>query len=99
MPLRERETLSEQLEVCVFAERDLTRPVPKFELLCDSNPATTLTGTAADITVQRILVRLGVSRGMAAMLLDNFRDAVAHFGRHPVTVPMSKEKSSGFNHL
>jgi hypothetical protein len=24
---------------------------------------------------------------------------VAHFSRHPVTVPMSKEESSGFNHL
>ena len=36
---------------------------------------------------------------MAALLLDDFRDAVAHFGKHPVTVPMSKEESTGFNHL
>lgn len=62
-------------------------------------PAYTLTGTAADTAVQRILVRLGVSRDMASLLLDDFRDAVSHFGRHPVTVPMSKEESSGFNHL
>ena len=62
-------------------------------------PAYTLTGTAADIAVQRILVRLGVSRDMAALLLDDFRDAVAHFSKHPVTVPMSKEESSGFSHL
>jgi glutamate decarboxylase len=62
-------------------------------------PAYTLTGTAADISVQRILVRLGVSRDLASMLLGDFGDAVAHFGRHPVTVPMSKAESSGFNHL
>ena len=29
MPLHERDTVSEQLEDCVFAGRDLTRPVPK----------------------------------------------------------------------
>ena len=62
-------------------------------------PAYTLTGSASDIAVQRILVRLGVSQDMAALLLDDFRDAVAHFGKHPVTVPMSKEESGGFNHL
>ncbi len=62
-------------------------------------PAYTLTGTASDIAVQRILVRLGVSRDMAALLLDDFRDAVAHFGKHPVTVSMTKEESGGFSHL
>ena len=62
-------------------------------------PAYTLTGTAADIPVQRILVRLGVSQDMASLLLDDFQAAVAHFSRHPVTVPMSKEESSGFSHL
>ena len=62
-------------------------------------PAYTLTGTASDIAVQRILVRLGVSRDLASLLLDDFRDAVAHFGKHPVTVPMSKVESAGFNHL
>jgi glutamate decarboxylase len=62
-------------------------------------PAYTLTGTAADIPVQRILVRLGVSQDMASLLIEDFQAAVAHFSRHPVTVPMSKEESSGFSHL
>ncbi len=62
-------------------------------------PAYTLTGTASDIAVQRILVRMGVSRDMASLLMDDFRDAVAHFGKHPVTVPMTKQESGGFNHL
>ena len=62
-------------------------------------PAYTLTGTASDISVQRVLVRLGVSRDLISLLLDDFRDAVAHFGKHPITVPMSKQEASGFNHL
>ncbi len=62
-------------------------------------PAYTLTGTAADIAAQRILVRLGVSQDMASLLLDDFTGAVAHFSKHPVTVPMSKEESGGFSHL
>ena len=60
---------------------------------------TPLTGTASDIPVQRILVRQGVSRDLASLLLDDFRDAVAHFDKHPVTVPMTKEESGGFSHL
>ena len=35
----------------------------------------------------------------APLLLDDFRDAVAHFDKHPVTVSMTKEESSGFSHL
>ena len=61
-------------------------------------PAYTLTGTASDIAVQR-MVRIGVSQDMAALLLDDFRDAVAHFSKHPVTVSMTKEESGGFSHL
>src|SRR6185295_6517833 len=62
-------------------------------------PAYTLTRAAADIAVQRILVRLGVSQDMASLLLDDFRDAVAHFSKHPVTVSMTKQESGGFSHL
>ena len=62
-------------------------------------PAYTLTGSASDIAAQRILVRLGVSRDMAALLVDDFRDSVAHFARHPVTVSMTKQESGGFTHL
>jgi len=62
-------------------------------------PAYPLTGTASDIAVQRILVRQGVSLDLAAILLDDIRDAIAHFDRHPVTVSMSAQESSGFSHL
>jgi glutamate decarboxylase len=62
-------------------------------------PAYTLTGTASDIPVQRILVRLGVSRDLASLLLGDFATTVEHFAKHPVTVSMSKEESGGFSHL
>jgi glutamate decarboxylase len=62
-------------------------------------PAYTLTGDASDIAVQRILVRQGVTRDLASILLDDMRDAIAHFDKHPRAVPMTAEESSGFNHL
>jgi glutamate decarboxylase len=62
-------------------------------------PAYTLTGDASDIAVQRILVRQGVTRDLAEILLRDFRDAIAHFDKHPRTSHMTAEESSGFNHL
>jgi len=54
---------------------------------------------ARDYRVQRVLIRLGVSRDLASLLLDDFAAAVAHFGRHPVSVPLSEEESGTFNRL
>ena len=62
-------------------------------------PAYPLTGEVSDIAVQRILVRQGVSRDLASLLMDDMRDAVGHFDKHPVSVPMSKEEAAGFSHL
>jgi glutamate decarboxylase len=62
-------------------------------------PAYPLTGSVSDISVQRILVRQGVSRDLAGLLLEDMEQSIAHFDRHPVTVPMTKEESGGFSHL
>jgi glutamate decarboxylase len=62
-------------------------------------PAYTLTGSASDIAVQRILVRQGVDRDLATLLLDDFQTAVSHFDRHPVSVAMTPAEAGGFNHL
>ena len=62
-------------------------------------PAYPLTGSVADISVQRILVRQGVSRDLAGLLLDDMTQAISHFDRHPVTVSMTREESGGFSHL
>jgi glutamate decarboxylase len=62
-------------------------------------PAYPLTGSVSDVAVQRILVRQGVSRDLAGLLLDDFAQSIRHFDRHPTTVPMTKEESGGFSHL
>ena len=49
--------------------------------------------------VQRILVRQGVSRDLANLLLGDIRESIAHFDKHPVSVAMTKEESGGFSHL
>ncbi len=62
-------------------------------------PAYPLTGSVSDISVQRILVRQGVSRDLASLLLEDVRESIAHFDKHPVSVAMTKEESGGFSHL
>jgi glutamate decarboxylase len=62
-------------------------------------PAYTLTGEASDIAVQRVLVRQGVTRDLVSILLDHLHDAISHFDKHPRSVPMTAEESTGFNHL
>jgi glutamate decarboxylase len=62
-------------------------------------PAYPLTGSVSDISVQRILVRQGVSRDLATLLLQDIEQAIRHFDKHPVSVAMTKEESGGFSHL
>jgi glutamate decarboxylase len=62
-------------------------------------PAYPLTGSVSDIAVQRILVRQGVSRDLCGLLVDDMEQSIAHFGRHPVSVSMTRQESGGFSHL
>jgi glutamate decarboxylase len=62
-------------------------------------PAYPLTGGLSEVAVQRILVRQGVSRDLASLLLDDIETSIAHFSKHPVSVGMTKEEAGGFNHL
>jgi glutamate decarboxylase len=62
-------------------------------------PAYPLTGSVSDIAVQRILVRQGVSRDLAVLLLDDITSSIEHFGNHPITVGMTQQESGGFSHL
>jgi glutamate decarboxylase len=62
-------------------------------------PAYPLTGSVSDVTVQRILVRQGLDRDLAALLLADFEASVKYFDKHPVTVAMTSEEAGGFNHL
>jgi len=61
-------------------------------------PAYSLPANCEDIVVQRILVRQGVSRDLADMLLHHFREAIEYFQKRPVSVPLTAEDASGFHH-
>jgi len=61
-------------------------------------PAYTMPAHRQDMAVQRILVKQGFSRDLASLLMKDYRDAVAHFDRHPVTSPLTEKEAGGFNH-
>ncbi|MEM8662801.1 MAG: glutamate decarboxylase, partial [Pseudomonadota bacterium] len=61
-------------------------------------PAFNLIDEASGITVVRIMVRQGVSRDMAQLLLDDIVRAIEHFERHPVTAPLTQEEHGGYTH-
>ncbi len=73
-----------------FADRLRTRgwQVPAYSMPADRE----------DLVVQRILVRHGVSRDLASLLIDDIKRALEYFEAHPVTKPLTESEASGFNH-
>jgi glutamate decarboxylase len=61
-------------------------------------PAYTMPANRQDLAIQRILVRQGFSRDLATLLMEDYRDALAHFGRHPVGSPLSEDEAGSFHH-
>lgn len=61
-------------------------------------PAYSLPANREDLVIQRILVRHGVSRDLATLLLEDIRRSLDYFGTHPVSVPLSEQEGSGFHH-
>jgi glutamate decarboxylase len=61
-------------------------------------PAYTMPKNREDLAIQRILVRQGFSRDLAELLMSDYRDALAHFDRHPVSTPLTEDEAGGFSH-
>jgi len=61
-------------------------------------PAYSMPANRGDLVVQRILVRHGVSRDLASLLMDDIRRSLDYFEKHPVARPMSEEEAGGFRH-
>ena len=61
-------------------------------------PAYTLPANCEGLTIQRILVRHGVSRDLGTLLIKHIHDALAYFKKHPVRTSLSEEEASGFHH-
>ena len=61
-------------------------------------PAYSLPANVQDLSIQRILVRHGVSRDLGSLLLDDMKRAIEYFRQHPVHTQVSAEEASGFHH-
>lgn len=61
-------------------------------------PAYALPANCTAVPVQRILVRNGVSRDLAELLLADIRNALAHLEKHPAQTPLGSDDGCGFHH-
>ena len=61
-------------------------------------PAYSMPPKRPDLVVQRILIRHGFSRDLAAALLDDIRRALEHVKRHPVSQPLTEAEAGGHHH-
>ena len=46
----------------------------------------------------RIMVRQGVSKDMAMLLVEDIKRTIARFQVHPVTVGLTAKEAASFNH-
>ena len=61
-------------------------------------PAYSLPANCGDLVIQRVLVRHGVSRDLGSLLIDDFKQALDYFEKHPLQTPLTSEEASGFHH-
>jgi glutamate decarboxylase len=61
-------------------------------------PAYTLPKNREDLAIQRILVRHDFSRDLGQLLLDDYKRALQHLDKHPVTNPLTEQEAGSFNH-
>ncbi len=61
-------------------------------------PAYALPANKQDLSIQRILVRHGVSRDLGSLLVRDIKEAMTHLDKHPASAPLSHQDGSGFHH-
>ena len=61
-------------------------------------PAYPMPPNRTDLIVQRVLARLGVSRDLAGLLLDDLQKAVKHFGKNPSPHSVTRLSAGGYHH-
>jgi glutamate decarboxylase len=61
-------------------------------------PAYTLPENCQSQTIQRILVRNGVSRDLATLLMRDIRNALEHLTKHPAQTSLEATTATGFHH-
>ncbi len=61
-------------------------------------PAFTLSGKCSDVVVARIMVRQGLSRDMADLLLTDMKRDLEYFKSHPLEHRLTPAEGTGFHH-
>ena len=61
-------------------------------------PAYSLPANCQEITIQRILVRHGVSRDLASLLIEDIKRCLNYFKKHPITNPITAAEGTGYHH-
>ena len=61
-------------------------------------PAYSMPTDRTDLVIQRILVRHGVSRDLASLLMDDIQRCLDYFAQHPASISLSEDEGSGFHH-
>jgi len=61
-------------------------------------PAYPMPANRSDLIVQRVVARLGVSRDLAGLLLEDLERAIQHFRRHPSSKSFTARSAGGYHH-
>lgn len=61
-------------------------------------PAYSMPKNREDLVIQRVLVRHGVSRDLASLLLDDIKRCLDYFKQHPISNPITPEEGTGYHH-
>jgi glutamate decarboxylase len=61
-------------------------------------PAYPMSPHRTDLVVQRLLARVGVSRDLAASLLEDIQRAIRHFEKNPSPKSLTRLQAGGYNH-
>jgi glutamate decarboxylase len=61
-------------------------------------PAYPMPAHRTKLVVQRVLARLGLSRDLAGLLLDDLKRAVKHFEKHPSAKANTHHEAGGYHH-
>jgi glutamate decarboxylase len=61
-------------------------------------PAYPMPPNRSDMVVQRVLVRLGLSRDLAGLLMEDLRRAIQHFEERPSPKSLTRKHAGGYHH-
>jgi glutamate decarboxylase len=61
-------------------------------------PAYPMPAKRSDLIVQRVVARLGVSRDLAGLLLEDLKSAIQHFRKNPSAKSLNGQNAGGYHH-